>query len=106
MSSSFAMHFHRACPLKAGDVVPMPFTDDNGVTFDNVKSRGDYLVFNTAFHHMNDSGSYDGWTDHTVTLRPSFIGGFDMHITGRDRREIKEYIAQCFHDALNTMVDE
>lgn len=69
---------------------------DHGTTLDMDRSTPDRLVFVTAFHHMNDGGFYDGWTDHTVTVTPSFIGGYDIRISGRDRNGIKDFIAEAF----------
>lgn len=73
---------------------------DSGTQLDYDKSNGDRLVFITAFHHMNDGGFYDGWTHHTVVVTPAF-DGFDLKVTGRDKRDIKDYIAECFHHALS-----
>lgn len=74
---------------------------DNGVIFDFDESKTDRLVFNTAFHHMDDGGMYDGWTDHSVIVTPSLAFGFNLRITGRDRNEIKDYIAEVFQSALS-----
>lgn len=62
---------------------------------------GERLVFTTEFHHMDEHGCYAGWTKHKVTVYPSFVLGLDIRISGRDRNGIKEYIGQCFHDALS-----
>lgn len=72
---------------------------DNGTTLDFGASRTktpERLVFNTSFHHMNDAGMYDGWTEHQVTVRPCF-SGLDIRVTGRNRNEIKEFIGDVFH---------
>jgi hypothetical protein len=74
---------------------------DNGTKLDFDRSTGERLIFTTAFHHMNEQGSYDGWTEHTVTVRPTFAG-FELAISGRDRNDIKEYIAQAFEGALSS----
>ncbi len=58
------------------------------------------LVFETAFHHMDEHGYYDGWTDHKVIVTPSFIGDIDIRITGRDRHFIKDYLADVYHSWL------
>jgi hypothetical protein len=73
---------------------------DNGTTLDDDATRTDKLVFRTAFHHMDESGGYDGWTEHTVIVTPAF-GGFDIRVTGRNRNDIKAYIADTFHHALS-----
>jgi len=78
---------------------------DTAVQLDLEKSHAQKLVFHTEFHHMNSYGYYDGWTQHTVTLTPEF-GSFDIRVSGRDRNGIKDYIADCFVEALKTLVKE
>ena len=60
-------------------------------------STPDKLVFYTSFHHMNDNGFYDGWTEHTVTVRPSLQFGFNMKISGQNRNEIKYHLHDVFY---------
>jgi hypothetical protein len=74
---------------------------DNGTIFDEEKSDETKLVFYTSFHHMNEGGYYDGWTDHTVTIRANFVIRWSMTVSGRNRNEIKEYIAETFNHFLN-----
>lgn len=74
---------------------------DNGTMLDFDKSGGAKLVFTTAFHHMTEHGYYSGWTEHTVTVTPAF-DGFDLKISGRDRNDIKDYIADVFNTFLLT----
>lgn len=78
---------------------------DSGTKLDLDSSTGDKLVFGTAFHHMNESGMYDGWTPHVVTVRPSLAFGFNLSISGRDRNGIKEYIGELFGLALNEEIE-
>lgn len=54
----------------------------------------------TTAHQNCDSGMYDGWTEHKVTVTPSF-SGFDITVSGRNRNGIKEYIADMFYTALS-----
>jgi hypothetical protein len=49
---------------------------------------------------MDDGGGYDGWTEHTITVTPSFRG-FDLTISGRDRNDIKDYLHQTFDHVLS-----
>lgn len=58
------------------------------------------LVFTFAFHHINDGGMYDGWTEHRLVVSPSLAFGLNLKITGRDRNQIKEYLHDVFHSAL------
>lgn len=73
------------------------------------QSAGEYpsrFVFNVAFHHINESGMYDGWTEHKVIVRPSLCFGFDLKITGRDRNGIKEYLGDLYHSALSEEIEQ
>lgn len=76
---------------------------DSGTKLDD-SSKPNRLVFTTSFHHMNDGGMYNGWTEHTVIVTPDLASGFDLRVTGRDRNDIKEYIGEVFHSALSTTV--
>ncbi len=76
---------------------------DNGTQIDLEASHATKLVFHTAFHHMNESGMYDGWTEHTVTVTPAF-DGINLRVSGRNQNGIKDYIGDCFSDALTTRI--
>jgi hypothetical protein len=91
---------------KYQDMLPRGSGFDAGTSIDLFKSTDDKIVFNTAFHHMNDAGYYDGWTDHVVTMRPSFVFGTTIAISGKDRRGIKEYMHEVFHNDLMQVVKE
>lgn len=77
---------------------------DVGTKVDLDASKGDLLVLHTAFHHMNASGVYDGWTEHAVKVRPAF-GGVRVDIGGRDRNQIKDYLSDVLTEALLRKVD-
>lgn len=74
---------------------------DSGCKVDLDRSTADRIVITTAFHHMDENGYYDGWTEHTITVKPSFIGRFSLKISGRDRNGIKEYLSDLFYHALS-----
>lgn len=76
---------------------------NNGTHLDFDCSFPNKLVFYTSFHHMTE-GTYNGWTQHRVYVRPRF-DGFDITIMGKDRNDIKDFIHQAFTDALNTEVN-
>ena len=59
------------------------------------------MTFHGSYHHMDNGGSYDGWTEHRITVRPTF-DGIDIQISGRDRNGIKEYLGDIFYSALTT----
>jgi hypothetical protein len=64
------------------------------------------LQFRADFHHMNDAGYYDGWTEHIITVRPDLGFGFDLTVSGRNRNGIKEYLAEIYYQWLSEMVSE
>jgi len=78
---------------------------DSGTHIDFDKSTGERIVFNTSFHHMDEMGGYDGWTEHTITVKPSLIFGYVLTISGRNRNQIKEYMYDVFSSTLNTVIE-
>lgn len=80
------------------------FDSGSQIQIPDVRPKQESFSIVTAFHHMNDGGIYDGWTQHVVTLRPSFQGsGFTIRVSGKDRNGIKDYIAETFHHALTEL---
>lgn len=59
------------------------------------------LIFFGSWHHMDESGMYDGWTEHKIIVRPAFIG-VDLTVTGRNRNGIKDYIGELFYGWLTS----
>jgi hypothetical protein len=66
-------------------------------------STTDKLVLIVEYHHMNEHG-YDGWTQHIITVKPSFIWGLDIKISGPNRNDIKEYLHDVYKNALEELV--
>lgn len=79
------------------DDLPSGSGIDNGIKILLDKCKDDKLFFKLGYHHMDEHGSYDGWTEHEVIVTPSFVGGFDLRVTGVNKNYIKEYL----HDILN-----
>lgn len=73
---------------------------DSGTKLDWDRSTGDKLVFHTSFHHMDQHGGYDGWTEHDVIVHPSLIHTLDLRVRGRNRNDIKDYIHESFYTGL------
>jgi len=57
------------------------------------------VVLFVEYHHMNGNGYYDGWTEHKITIRPSFTG-IAMKIGGRDRNGIKDDLYEVYDVAM------
>lgn len=70
---------------------------DCGMQFDWDASKPQRLVFTFSFHHMDEHGSYDGWTDHELIITPAFFG-FELKITGKDRNNVKDYLYSLFNE--------
>src|SRR5215207_4146299 len=58
---------------------------DSGTRFSWADSTSNKLVFTFGYHHINEYGYYDGWTEHKCIVTPSLAFGIDIKITGRDR---------------------
>lgn len=79
---------------------------DTGTTLDDEKANPEKLSFYLSYHHMNDGGMYDGWTEHTVTARASLVFGLDVRIGGRDRNDIKDYLGEVYQEWLASEAPE
>lgn len=79
---------------------------DNGTRIAWKLCKLNKLVLRTSFHHMDNNGSYDGWTDHSVIITPDLAHGISVRVTGRDKRDIKEYIAEVFYSDLRKETDQ
>lgn len=77
---------------------------DSGTSLDWGASHADKLVFRTSYHHMNENGYYDGWTEHVVTVTPSLQHSFHLRVSGRNRNDIKSYVYESFDVGLRTDV--
>lgn len=77
---------------------------DIGTAFAFADSKPSRLIFNTSFHHMNEVGMYDGWTEHRVTVIAEH-DGFDIVVGGINKRGIKDYIADEFQRSLNVKIE-
>jgi hypothetical protein len=88
--------------LLARDYLPSGSGIDNGCTIESADF--DRVVIRTAFHHMNEHGMYDGWSEHKITVRAN-ISGLVLTIGGRDRNAIKEHLHEVFYSALTEKRD-
>lgn len=77
---------------------------DTGTHWDPETSSAARLVFRFSYHHMNDDGMYDGWTDHTLVVIPSLTSDISLRITGDDRNNVKEYLYEVYRHALTQEV--
>lgn len=79
---------------------------DAGCKIVREESGSDKVVIAFSWHHMNEDGYYDGWTQHKLIVKPKLWNDFDMRITGRDRGGIKDYLYDLFGEVLKTPTQE
>lgn len=72
---------------------------DSGCVVMSDESSPDRLVIHVPFHCMDENGSYDGWRDYRVVVRPAF-DGISVNVTGRDYNGLKDYLAELFQECL------
>lgn len=77
---------------KLCELLPSGSGIDAGIKFLWEYSTPEKIIFSFGFHHLDDNGYYDGWTAHKIIIAPSLQHGFNIKITGRDRRYIKDYL--------------
>ncbi len=78
---------------------------DSGTKIDLDQSTGEKLVFHFGYHHMDEYGGYDGWTEHKLTVTPSLQFKFNLSISGRNRNDIKEYLHETYSCALDEVLE-
>lgn len=87
---------HRERVAEYENMLPSGSGFDTGTRISIEESTPDKLVLVTSYHHMDEHGTYDGWTDHKIVITPSLAHGFSMKIGGRDRNDIKDYIGEVY----------
>jgi hypothetical protein len=85
------------------DFAPSGSGIDCGTKLDD-DSTAQKLIFNVSFHHMNDSGYYDGWTEHRVIVTPNMAMDYDLRITGPNRNDIKTYLYDVYSGFLDQQI--
>ena len=93
---------HRATLDTMSEDLPSGAGFDSGSTLDTYASTSERLVYRTSFHHMDENGYYNGWTEHEVIVSPSLSFGFNLRVSGKNQNDIKSYIAEVFREYLDT----
>jgi hypothetical protein len=92
---------HRVSLNEIDDMLPSGSGIDSGSYIDRESSTANRVVIDTAYHHMDEYGGYDGWTEHRIIVTPLFYG-IDIQVTGENRNGIKEYLGDLFYDTLTS----
>lgn len=86
------------------DALPSGSGWNHGTSIDHEHSTATKVVLYGSFHHMDENGTYDGWTDHSIIVTPSF-SWFDLRITGKNRNDIKDYLRDLFRNTLGQPIE-
>ena len=89
---------------KLEDFLPSGSGIDAGCKIDIENSGTKKVVITFGYHHMNENGYYDGWTNHILTVYPTFAG-IEMEISGKDKNQVKDYLYDFFYTELNCLVE-
>jgi hypothetical protein len=79
---------------------------DSGVSFDFDESKNDRLVIRFDYHHMNGDGFYCGWTNQTLTIKPSLQSGFELCCTINGKPDDEGYSEDSALDYFYAIFDE
>ena len=79
---------------------------DNATKINYDETRTNRIVLDVSYHHMDEQGGYDGWTEHQIIIKPSLSAGYRIMIDGRNRNDIKEYLHEVYDAALSENVNE
>ena len=93
----------------ASSYLPSGSGFDSGSTVNIGDSTRNKIVINSSYHHMDEMGGYDGWTDITVVVTPSLAFGFDIKIKTpgipTKYRMDRDHYHECFSTSLDAMLD-
>jgi len=87
------------------DSAPSGSGIDSGTQLDRGKSDGNRLILQADYHHMDEWGHYDGWTQHTIRVYPHLYHGITLTISGRNRNAIKEHLYEVYDYWLQSEVE-
>lgn len=99
---------HEATLEKLVDDLPHGSGIDGKTEFDFEASNENKLVIKSSYHHMNDGGYYDGWTEFKVIVTPDLAFGFGLKVQGafpRKYADTRDYLIETFNYALEAEVE-
>lgn len=72
---------------------------------DREKSNFEKVYILCEFHHLNENGYYEGYTDHKIIVTPNF-DGIALNISGKNKNQIKDYLYDLFSYELQKEIVE
>jgi hypothetical protein len=100
MQQAFAPHWRERLAAMRYEL-PRGSGFDSYPVIDTDEIRPERITITGSFHDMDDSGSYCGCTNYTVTVKPSLVHGFLLSVRGGNA-DLREYIGERFANALRT----
>ena len=86
------------------EILPSGSGFDAGCKIDREMFSRATFCLSFGYHHMNDTGFYTGWTEHTVKVRADFQSEVDLKIS-HVRDPFAEYVYDTFYDVLREEVE-
>lgn len=74
---------------------------DSGTKVEEISSER--VKLSCGFHHMNEVGSYNGWTEHSIRVTPGWNGPL-ITIRGPNRNDILAYLHEVYDVCLTSEV--
>ena len=108
MSAHVLDDWHNTLEKIEYELLPSSNGFDIGTTINREESNIDKLMFNTAFHAM-DNGFYTEWLHFTVTVTPSLLYTINIGVkcitndpimTDEELEFLVDYIGEAFQDVL------
>lgn len=84
---------------RIGAALPRGSGIDAGTTIESVSDK--QIRMTAGYHHMNEGGYYDGWTEHSILVRPSLMHGMTVTVSGPNRNGIVDYLQQVYYECMN-----
>lgn len=103
--NEFGVRIHSEALEQFEDLLPSGSGIDCGTKINIEKSTAKALWLSFSYHHMNENGMYDGWSEHELVVTPSLTSNFDLRITGRDRNQVKDYLYDVYQSNLSDEID-
>ena len=95
---------HRGNLVRVCRFLPSGSGIDNGTKLVEISTSPERIKLTCGFHHMDEHGGYDGWTEHAVYVTPSF-SGINVRVTGsNNRNDINDYLHDVFSHTLEECV--
>jgi len=73
--------------------------------FDFYESNGQKLVIHSSYHHMNENGFWDGYSDFTIKVTSDLMFGFKLSILGKFPRKY-ESTKDYLHELISSELDK